>query len=199
MAESKEPSPSLVEYFRALRTEIIEAQKLRVQVGLAKTVFLGTLLGFFFKDAKGDPTILICPFVALMFDCMVYGLSFNIRDIGSYIGIHLEPQMPIAEPWQRHRANNADTHRDWGRIAFRVGSYGLSWAVSVASFAQMKPPTGTDLFSGAWIWRFAIILVLALAWSALVYAEFSSKGPANRVIPGLPVKNDSARPKRAIS
>jgi hypothetical protein len=31
-----EPSASLMEYFRALRTEIIEAQKLRVQVGLAR-------------------------------------------------------------------------------------------------------------------------------------------------------------------
>jgi hypothetical protein len=60
MPGSDDPSASLLEYFRALRTEIIEAQKLRVQVGLAKTVFLGTLLGFFFKDAKGDLSILIC-------------------------------------------------------------------------------------------------------------------------------------------
>jgi len=85
MPVSAKPSPSVMEYFRALRTEITEAQKLRVQVGLAKVVFLGSLLGFFLKDVKGSAGILICPFVALMFDCMVYGLSFNIREIGGYI------------------------------------------------------------------------------------------------------------------
>ena len=79
MPGTEEPSPSQLEYFRALRTEIIEAQKLRIQVGLAKTLFLGTLIGFFFKDGTGDSAILICPFVALMFECMVYGLSFNIE------------------------------------------------------------------------------------------------------------------------
>jgi hypothetical protein len=46
MPGTEEASPSQLEYFRALRTEIIEAQKLRIQVGLAKTVFLGTLIGF---------------------------------------------------------------------------------------------------------------------------------------------------------
>jgi hypothetical protein len=71
--------PLVLEYFRALRIEILEAQKLRIQVNLAKIVFLGTLLGFFLKESKGDAAILICPFVALMFDCMVYALSFNIR------------------------------------------------------------------------------------------------------------------------
>jgi hypothetical protein len=52
MQENRDSLASLFEYFRVLRTEIIEAQKLRVQVGLAKTVFLGTLLGFFFKTPK---------------------------------------------------------------------------------------------------------------------------------------------------
>lgn len=123
MSASEEPSPSLLEYFRALRTEIIEAQKLRVQVGLAKTVFLGTLFGFFFKDGKGYQSIMICPFVALMFDCMVYGLSFNIRDVGSYIGEHLEAQMALKEPWQRYRvARTASGFRDWGRIAFTAAT-----------------------------------------------------------------------------
>lgn len=103
MQENRD-SASLLEYFRVLRIEIIEAQKLRVQVGLAKTVFLGTLLGFFFKDAKGSPTILICPFVALMFDCMVYGLSFNIHEIGTYIREQVEKEMPLPkERWETYR------------------------------------------------------------------------------------------------
>jgi hypothetical protein len=176
MPASDDPSAGLLEYFRALRTEIIEAQKLRVQVGLAKTVFLGTLLGFFFKDAKGDLAILICPFVALMFDCMVYGLSFNIRDVGSYIGEHLETQMALKDAWQRYRAARAaGGFRDWGRVAFRVGSYGLSGAVAVLSFAEAAPPLGTHLLSGGWIWRIALMVILAVAWCALICAEFSSK------------------------
>src|ERR1051326_6708064 len=94
MSQDNKSAEIVMEHFRALRTEIIEAQKLRVQVGLAKIVFLGTLLGFFLKnpDRNVDIAILICPFVALMFDCMVYGLSFNIRDIGEYIRDHLEKQ-----------------------------------------------------------------------------------------------------------
>jgi hypothetical protein len=89
MPEDKIPLDIVTEYFRALRSEIIEAQKLRVQVGLAKIVFLGSLLGFFLREAKDtdNAAILICPFVALMFDFMVYGLSFNIRDVGGTSGI----------------------------------------------------------------------------------------------------------------
>jgi hypothetical protein len=191
MADSNNPSANLLEYFRALRTEIVEAQKLRVQVGLAKTVFLGTLLGFFFKDAKGDLSILICPFVALMFDCMVYGLSFNIRDVGTYIGEHIETQMALNEPWQRHRATRvASGFRDWGRIAFRVGSYGLSFAVTVVSFAEAIPKSGTQLLSAGWIWRIALIVTLVVAWCALIYSEFYSKAAA---IPGLVVTTKKAK------
>ena len=182
MPGSEEPSASQL-YFRALRTEIIEAQKLRIQVGLAKTVFLGTLIGFFFKDGKGDPAILICPFVALMFDCMVYGLSFNIRDVGGYISEHLEGHMALKDPWQRHRvARVAAGFKDWGRIAFRVGSYGLSAAVSVLSFAETMPPRGIPAQSWAWAWRFVLIAALVVAWIALLYAEFSPRKAEERVV-----------------
>jgi hypothetical protein len=164
------PSPSLLEYFRALRTEIIEAQKLRIQVGLAKTVFLGTLLGVFFKNDKVDLAILICPFVALMFDCMVYGLSSNIRDLGSYIGKHLENQMTLDDPWQSYRLSRSKKGiKDWGRIAFRFGSYGLSIAVTVVSFLKSMPPARTPLLSGEWIWRIALMVFLGVAWTALIY------------------------------
>jgi len=194
MSGNDDPSAGLLEYFRALRTEIIEAQKLRVQVGLAKTVFLGTLLGFFFKDGKGDPAILICPFVALMFDCMVYGLSFNIRDVGTYIGDYLEPQMGVKDSWQRHRAVRVTGgFKDWGRIAFRVGSYGLSAAVSVVSFAETLPAAATKIWSAAWLWRMGLIVFLVLVWAALGYAEFSSKKTAGQA----PQKPPKAKTKHA--
>jgi hypothetical protein len=176
MPGTDNPSPSLLEYFRALRTEIVEAQKLRIQVGLAKTVFLGTLLGFFFKELNGDPAILICPFVALMFDCMVFGLSFNIRDVGTYIGEHIETEMALENTWQRHRVERRkDGFKDWGRIAFRVGSYGLTGAVTVVSFLKAMPPTGTRLLSGEWMWRIALMAILGVACGVLIYAEFPPK------------------------
>jgi hypothetical protein len=200
MESHEQEAANLLEYFRALRTEIIEAQKLRVQVGLAKTVFLGTLLVFFFKDAKGDLTILICPFVALMFDCMVYGLSFNIRDVGSYIGEHIETQMALKEPWQRHRAKRVTGgFRDWGRIAFRVGSYGLSAAVTVTAFVEARPPVGTLLSSGAGIWRIALMVVLAVAWAALICAEFYSKKSAAERLAKSEETHRAAKAKHASS
>jgi hypothetical protein len=47
--------------------------------------------------------------MALMFDCMVYGLSFNIRDVGDFIGDHIEREMRSevttqhGELWQTYR------------------------------------------------------------------------------------------------
>jgi hypothetical protein len=166
-----------------LRTEIIEAQKLRIQVALAKTVFLGTLIGFFFKDGKSDSAILICPFVALMFNCMVYGLSFNIRDVAAYIGEHLEGGMGLAVPYERFRATRVATRfKDWGRIVFRVGSYGLSAAVSVFSLAETMPHESFAVQRVAWIWRIALMCALIVAWGLLAQAEFASKKSGGRAV-----------------
>jgi hypothetical protein len=169
---------SALEYFHALRNEILEAQKLRVQVGLAKTVFLGTLLGFFFKDAKGSSAILVSPFIALMFDCMVYGLSFNIREIGNYIADHIERYMPFSEPWETHRGKRSCAgYKDWGRRMFRVGSYGLSISVAVVSFVEAYPPAGPRALPYEWSWRLALILLLFIGWAILIWAEWSTQRP----------------------
>jgi hypothetical protein len=134
-----------------------------------------------------------------MFDCIVYGLSFNIRDVGSYIGEHLEGQMTLKEPWQRHRvARVAAGFRDWGRIAFRVGSYGLSAAVAVLSFAETMPPGSIRAQPWAWIWRLVLIAAMVLAWTALIYAEFSFKKAGGRAVSGS-AKNQAARAKHAGS
>ncbi len=178
MTDTNGMPADLLEYFRALRTEIIEAQKLRVQIGLAKTVFLGTLLGIFFKSPDShDLTILICPFVALAFDCMVYGLSFNIRDIGNFIGKQIETKMGPrpCQTWQRYRAKRESKGIwDWGRIAYRLGSYLLSAAVSVVSFTKARPPAGTELVSWGWVWRIGLMTGLTFVWCALICADFPS-------------------------
>jgi hypothetical protein len=174
-----------IEYFRALRTEIIEAQKLRVQIGLAKTVFHGTLLGYFLKERAGDPSILICPIVALMFDCMVYGLSFNIRDVGSCIGERIERDMGFETPWQTYRTNRRGTgFKDWGRFVYRVGSYGLSVAVTLVAFVEAKRPAAANLLSFDWIWRIALLILVALSWGALILAEFPLKRGPHRAPTG---------------
>jgi hypothetical protein len=176
MSEKVNSQQATLEYFSALRTEIVEAQKLRVQVGIAKTVFLGTLLGFFFKDAKGSPAILVCPFIALMFDCMVYGLSFNIRDLGTYIAEHIENGMLLTQPWQTYRAKRErGGYKDWGRRMFRLGSYGLSICVAVVSFVEAAPPAGPRTLPFEWSWRLALILLLFFGWVALIWAEWSTR------------------------
>jgi len=202
MSEGMKPLDIVMEYFGALRSEIVEAQKLRVQVGLAKIVFLGSLLGFFLRygkdngSAKGNAAILICPFVALMFDFMVYGLSYNIRDIGGYVRDHLEKEgmassfAPDAFPgfklWQTHRKDREGAgYRDWGRGMFRTGSYGLSILVAVVSFFQVThpPEAGAPLLP---IWRLiALASILALGWVSLIWLEFPWFGKRFAVVGSL--------------
>ena len=158
------------DYFVALRAEIIEAQKLRVQVGLAKAVVLGTLLGFFFnRDAvQGDTAILICPFVAFMFDCMVFGLSYNIHDLGGYIREQIETRMGFDTAWQIYRHGRKKT--DWGRIVFRLGSYGLSVVVTWVSVGKLwlLDPQVAKISHGGLI---GIIVALVLLWGLLIARE----------------------------
>jgi hypothetical protein len=178
MPENEVPAV-VVEYFHALRTEIIEAQKLRVQVGLAKIVFVGSLLGFFLKDAKGDPAILICPIVAIMFDCMVYGLSFNIRDIGNYIAGPIEDKMRSTPAtadflfWQSFRhTRSRGSYRDWGRAMFRLGSYGLSTLVALVAFLQATSHK-VDGPRPVPVWVLApLIALLGIGWGTLIWLEF---------------------------
>lgn len=188
MSENRELD-IVAEYFRALRAEIVEAQKMRVQVGLAKIVFLGSLLGFFLKDAKDSTAILICPFVALMFDLMVYGLSFNIRDIGDYIRDHLERcgmeclsthAFADFKLWQTYRTERQEIgYRDWGRGLYRTGSYGLSILVAIVSVFQVfhSPTTKAGPLLPIW-WLILMISILALGWGSLIWREFLQK--ANR-------------------
>ena len=175
MSESAVTPSCVIEYFKALRTEITETQKLRVQVGLAKVVFLGSLIGFFLKDEKGGVGILICPFVALMFDCMVYGLSFNIREIGSYIGVHFESAMlegaAGVKLWQTYRRESS--YFDWGRFVYRTGSYGLSVAATGLSFFQVCYPSR---LVPVWL-LLTIGLLLFVGWSGLMWLEFWYRGP----------------------
>jgi hypothetical protein len=189
MPEDKIPLDIVTEYFRALRSEIIEAQKLRVQVGLAKIVFLGSLLGFFLREAKDtdNAAILICPFVALMFDFMVYGLSFNIRDVGGYIRDHLEKKgmersfaahaFPGFRLWQTYRTERQKSgYRDWGRGMFRAGSYGLSILVAAVSFFRVIHPRTASAapLLPVW-WLVSLILMLVLGWGGLIRLEFPRK------------------------
>jgi hypothetical protein len=179
MENGEKPSSSVMEYFRALRAEIIQAQKLRVQVGLAKVVFLGSLFGFFLRDERVNPGILICPFVALMFDCMVYGLSFNIRDLGAYIA-EIEPLLKPPRNvafWQTYRTQREKEkkrkYRDWGRIIYRAGNYGFSIAALLLSFWRTRHPIA---LISVW-WLLPLGLMLGAGWGILVWLEFHRRNP----------------------
>jgi hypothetical protein len=117
-----------------------------------------------------------------MFDCMVNKLSYNIREIGFYIGRHIERKMALEKyTWQRYRRKIRNRGiKDWGRIAFRLGGYGFSIAVTVVSFTHSTPPAGTRLLSYGWMGRIALMLMLAVAWCALIYAEFPSIQAAHK-------------------
>ena len=105
--------------------------------------------------------------------------------MGTYIGDHLEGHMGLNDPWQRHRTTRvAVGFKDWGRTAFRVGSYGLSAAVSVLSFAETMPQGTPRATPAAWIWRMVLFLFLAAAWGLLVYAEFSTRATVRRASSG---------------
>jgi hypothetical protein len=112
-----------------------------------------------------------------MFDCMVYGLSFNIREIGTYIREHVEREMPLPkERWETCRdAKARKGYKDWGRIVFRIGNYGLSLSVTMISFLEGTPPIGTPALSVAWSWRVVLILVLSFAWGILIWIETSKR------------------------
>jgi len=105
--------------------------------------------------------------------------------------------MALKKPWQRYRLNREKKgFKDRGRIAFRFGSYGLSFAVTVVSFLKAMPPAGTQLLSDEWIWRIALMGMLGVAWFALIYAEFPPRKAARE---RLSKTNRAAKTKHVIS
>jgi hypothetical protein len=79
------------------------------------------------------------------------GSLFNIRDVGGYIGDHIER----------------------GRYMFRVGSYGLSLLAASVSFFQVVQ---AKLLIPMW-WLAVLLVIAASGWGMLIWLEFFGKPP----------------------
>ncbi|MEZ4702320.1 MAG: hypothetical protein R2834_18445 [Rhodothermales bacterium] len=76
-----------------LRKELLESQKLRAQIIVAKVTFVSTAVGVLVANIdKVPPSVLVVPaFAAIFLDFLTASYSFSIKRIGFYIRYHLEP------------------------------------------------------------------------------------------------------------
>jgi hypothetical protein len=152
----------LMDYLAKLRDEILQAQKLRMQAMAGKIVFLGGLFSYFLQHQSQNLAILVCPFVALLFDYMIYGFSYNIQVIGAYISNKIEKELSNQTGLSQSifwESSWAYTPRrmPWGRFFARASNYGITLLTGIVSFTSVSiNATIATLIS------FATILYLAL-------------------------------------
>jgi hypothetical protein len=175
-------------YLAHLREEISQAQKIRIQVHSAKIIFLGGLYSYALQQ-KDFLIILIVPFVAFAFDCVIFGYTYNIYELAAYIRDCIEPLLPqpsgdllehagLHSPflyWET--AKSQMQHTNWGRAFSRIGSFAVTILACCIAFAI------------AWNkishWKLALLFVLAAASYSLL-TWFELKG---RQLPGIKFKN----------
>jgi hypothetical protein len=154
-----------------LRAEILQAQKMRMQTHAAKIVFLGGLITYALKE-KDFLALLVGPFAAFVFDCMAYGLTYNIQEVGAYICDRLEPALP--QPlapgpfsyWET--AKRGHGRLDWGRAFARVGNYAVTLLAALVSFVQA--------WSHVPLWvAWSLVVGLAGLYSVLIRFELRSR------------------------
>jgi hypothetical protein len=120
-----------------------------MQAHATKIVFLGGV--FAYALPRNDSfALLVCPFAAFVFDCIAYGLTYNIQEIGAYIRDHIEPALPQAHAqlpgyagtsrflyWET--AKRHPTRPDWGRLFARLGNYAVTFLACVVAFTKSWP------------------------------------------------------------
>lgn len=175
-------------YLTHLREEISQAQKIRMQVHSAKIIFLGGLYTYALQQ-KDSLLVLVVPFVAFAFDCVIFGYTYNIYELGAYIRDRMEPALPQPAPELLERAGlhapflywetakSQLQHMNWGRAFSRIGNYGVTiLACSVAFAASWNRISH-------WKWALLVILITA-SYSLLMWFEL--KG---RQLPGVKFKS----------
>ncbi len=189
----------LVEYLKLLREEILQAQQARRALVAAKLASLASLYAYALGKNQGPSIadeylsfiLLLGPPLALGFDCMIYGLTFNIQELGAYIGRHIEPQFPRPKGtfkyWQESlkaargapNEKKSDGNRNWtqkwdfGRSLSRYGSYSIT---TIACFTSFK--LSWDAVD-PW-WRNGILGLVAVFLSVLLYFEANVNKLADR-------------------
>jgi len=159
-----------------------------MQVHSAKIIFLGGLYSYALQQ-KDSLLILIVPFVAFAFDCIIFGYTYNIYELGAYIRDHMEPFLPqpsadllertgIHPPFMYWETTKSQMqHTNWGRAFSRIGSFAVTILACCIAFA-----TAWNKISH---WKWALLFVLAAA-SYFLLTWFELKG---RQLPGIKFKS----------
>jgi hypothetical protein len=145
----------LLEYLRLLREEILQAQQARRTLVAAKIASLAGLYAYALGldvDKSAAPehvplVLLLGPGIALAFDCMNYGLSYNIHEIGSYIHWRIEAVLPKGpdsafDYWQtslsKVRRKSGFMNLDFGRSLSKYGNYLVTVLSAITSFSLTR-------------------------------------------------------------
>lgn len=186
---------SIEKYVGLLRAETLQAQNMRMQVRGAKIVFLGSLYAYALP--KNDAlAVLVAPFAAFAFDCVIYGLTYNIQEIGAYIRDYVEPFLPKPDKSELERAQFNFPFLHWetairqarykasGRAFARIGNYGVTFLVCVLAFVTTR--TKVSLYTLT-----VLLIILLFGYIPLVWLEFKTKDLTGTLLPRLKVSDPS--------
>jgi hypothetical protein len=171
---------SLEKYLETLRTEILQAQRLRIEAYGAKIVFLGGLYAYALQR-KDTLAMLVGPFVAFFFDSIAYGLSYNIQEIGAYICDYLERVLEKGRPAEEQEFIYWETakrigRRDWGRAFARIGNYGITLLASLVSFLSAWTQVRATI-------KIPLLCFLFVAYAVLIWFDWRSRNLSSRINP----------------
>jgi hypothetical protein len=156
-----------MQYVSMLRGEILQAQALRIRVIALKIGLLGAALTYFIQRGEMTAVVLVCPFGALLFDCMIHGLSRSIQGWGKYMKDNIEPylvdQTGITFPLpEMYKPKNQ--HARVGRRFARASNFGTTLLAGAIAFYLVRNAMCLCILLGSG----AIAL---LAWCGLLWSD----------------------------
>ena len=174
----------LMQYVSFLRKEILQAQKLRFQVVSFKIGLLGAAFSYFLQRSPQTPlstAILVCPFVALLFDCMIHALGRSIQGWGQYMREFVEPYLQQKLSIEFDLPENWKLRSEHARMGRRFAGLSNVGTTAIAGFTAFVIVPKNLIRPG-------ILVTLAVgffaAWVALIWFdrllwpnERSTKGP----------------------
>jgi uncharacterized membrane protein YbhN (UPF0104 family) len=175
-------------YLSHLRDEILQAQQTRMQVHSAKIIFLGGLYTYLLQQ-RASLLVLVVPFVAFAFDCVIYGFTYNIYELGAYIRDNLEPVLPqppvallesvgMRPPfvyWETAKSRLVE--QNWGRAFSRIGNYGVTILACGIAFLitwNRVPRVTWALLVALSIFSYALLMIFEVQGRRLPGMKFRS-------------------------